>query len=141
MTRRFLLPGAIVCALVFVASQLVPYRVHNPPTTQAPAWNAPQTEALARRACFDCHSNEVEVPWHGHIAPVAWLVRYPVDEGRGAMNLSEMDRPQREAHEAGEEVEEGKMPPGYCLILHPGASLAEAEQQAPVAGLEATLGP
>ncbi|HHO49530.1 MAG TPA: cytochrome C [Deltaproteobacteria bacterium] len=138
--RRLLSASLAFLAVLFVVAQIVPYRVHNPPTTQGPTWDSPRTEALARRACFDCHSNESVVPWYGYIAPVAWLVRYHVDEARGAMNLSEMDLPQEEAHEAGEEVEEGHMPPGYYLTLHPGARLTEEERSALAAGLDATLG-
>lgn len=140
MTRRTLAALLSLFALVGLGIQLVPYRVHNPPVRAEPAWDSPQTRALADRACFDCHSNEVDVPWYGHIAPVAWLVRDHVDEGRAQLNFSEMDRPQEEAHEAAEVVEEGEMPPRYYLALHPEARLSEAEWQLLAAGLSATLG-
>ncbi len=112
MTPRHppLLHTALVTHAVLLALQAVPYRVHNPPVVQGPAWDSPETEALARRACFDCHSNEVRVPWYGKVAPSAWIVRNHVDEGRAALNFSEMHRPQHEAHEAGEKVEEGCLP-------------------------------
>lgn len=124
----------------FVAIQLVPIRVHNPPVVAGPAWDAPGTEELARRACFDCHSNEVKVPWYGHIAPVSWLVADHVSEGREQLNFSEMNREQEEAHEAGEKVSEGEMPPAYYTFLHPAARLTDDEKAALVRGLNATLG-
>ena len=140
MKRRLVLRSLLVLAALFVLIQLVPYRVHNPPVTQEPAWDSPRTEELARRACFDCHSNEVVTPWYGYVAPVAWVVRLHVDEGRAEMNLSEMDQPQKEAHEAGEEVAEGEMPPGYYRLTHSAARLSDAERRALTRGLDATLG-
>lgn len=46
--------------LAFIVMQAVPYgRDHaNPRVTGEPAWDSPQTRALAKKACFDCHSNE-----------------------------------------------------------------------------------
>lgn len=140
MTRRVVSSLLAVFVLLALGIQLVPYRVHNPPVRQEPAWDSAQTEALARRACYDCHSNEVKVPWYGHIAPASWLVRHHVDDARHALNFSEMDLPQEEAHEAGEEVEEGEMPPWYYAPLHPEARLTDAEWAQLAAGLDATLG-
>ncbi|MCA9566763.1 MAG: heme-binding domain-containing protein [Myxococcales bacterium] len=127
-------------AVLLVVAQLVPYRVENPPVEQGPAWDSPATEALARRACFDCHSHEVKVPWYGHIAPFAWLVNHHVIDGREHLNLSTMQVHQKHAHEAAEEVREEKMPPGYYLALHPEARLSAEERAQLAAGLAATLG-
>jgi len=125
---------------LLIAIQFVPYRVSNPAVVEGPQWDSPATEALARRACFDCHSNEVNVPWYGRVAPLAWLVRDHVDEGRSQLNFSEMHLRQEEAHEAGEEVAEGHMPPQYYLLLHPDARLGNAERRALQVGLDATFG-
>ncbi len=138
--KRTALGALALFAALFGGMQLVPYRVHNPEIRQEPEWNSPTTRALAKRACFDCHSNEVQVPWYGKVAPVAWIVRDHVDEARRALNFSEMDRPQEEAHEAGEEVREGEMPPWYYVRLHPEAQLTDAEWRQLAAGLDATLG-
>ncbi len=140
MIRKILKALAIVVPALFVVIQLVPYRVHNPPVVQEPKWDSPQTRALAQRACFDCHSNEVVVPWYGYIAPVSWLLRDHVDEGRAVLNFSEMNVAQPEAHEAGETILEGEMPPAYYGPLHPAAQLTPEEVRLLVAGLNATLG-
>jgi hypothetical protein len=57
----------------FLAIQLVPYgRDHtNPPGTGEPSWDTPATRALAKQACFDCHSNETEWPAYASVAPVS----------------------------------------------------------------------
>ncbi len=140
MTRRVLVPSLLLLLAVALLIQLIPYRVSNPPVTLEPAWANQRTQDLARVACFDCHSNEVVVPWYGHVAPVAWVLRHHVDEGRALLNFSEMDRRQEEAHESGEEVREGEMPPAYYTLMHPGARLTDAEKRELAAGLDATLG-
>ncbi|MFT7519953.1 MAG: mono/diheme cytochrome c family protein [Kiritimatiellia bacterium] len=140
MTRNILLASLGLLIAGLLAIQLVPYRPHNPVVRQGPVWDSAETEALARRACFDCHSNEVVVPWYGHVAPFSWAVRMHVDEARTMLNFSEMDRKQEEAHEAGEEVGEGEMPPLYYVLLHPEANLTDAERRQLEAGLIATLG-
>ena len=57
-----------------VVMQLVPYgRDHsNPPVTAEPNWDSPETRALFKRACFDCHSNETVWPWYAYVAPFSW---------------------------------------------------------------------
>jgi hypothetical protein len=137
--------SALAAALiVFVAAQAVPYgRDHsNPPITGEPDWATPKTRELMDRACFDCHSNEVEWPWYSNIAPMSWTVWKHVKDGRNKVNYSEFDRPQREADESFEEVEKGSMPPPYYTFggLHPDANLTDAEFSALLDGLRATPG-
>ena len=140
MPRPRLTITLTAAAAFTVAIQFIPYQAHNPPTRQEPTWDTPDTRALAKRACYDCHSNEVSVPWYGRIAPVSWVVRHHVDEGRAALNFSEMDRPQHEADEAAEEVAEGHMPPWYYTPMHSSAQLSAAERERLVRGLQRTLG-
>jgi hypothetical protein len=132
----------VVLSAVVLGMQLVPYgREHsNPPIAKEPAWDQPSTRELAARACFDCHSNQTQWPWYSHIAPLSWLVRSHVDEGRGELNFSEWNRSYEEASEAAEAVQEGEMPLTSYLLLHPSARLSEDEKQALVRGLKATLG-
>ena len=126
----------------FLAIQLVPYgRDHaNPPVSREPTWDAPETRALARRACFDCHSNETEWPAYASIAPVSWLVHRDVNEGRAVLNFSEWSRPQEEAKEASEEVREGGMPPVAYKLVHAHARLNAADRDRLKHGLARTLG-
>src|SRR5215831_3235209 len=92
---RWLIP-----ALVLI--QLIPFgREHtNPPVTQEPAWDSPGTRELAKRACFDCHSNETVWPWYSRVAPVSWLTQRDVNGGRRHVNFSEWNKPQRHAGHA-----------------------------------------
>lgn len=140
---RPVVSALLAAAVVSLAIQLIPYgRDHsNPPVVVEPAWDSAQTRQLVVRACFDCHSNEVEYPWYSAIAPMSWAVQLHVDRGRSELNYSEWDRQQREAHESAETVREGEMPPGYYTRLaNQQARLTDAEVRDLVAGLEATFG-
>ena len=125
-----------------LAIQLIPYGRHhtNPPINGEPAWDAPETRALARQACFDCHSNETTWPAYASIAPVSWLVQRDVDEGRAALNFSEWTRPQKEAKEAAKEMREGEMPPAAYKVIHAHARLSAADRDRLAQGLTQSLG-
>jgi len=134
---------AVLAVLVFglLVIQAVPYgRNHtNPPAQREPAWDSPQTRALAVRACYDCHSNETVWPWYSNIAPFSWLVQRDVDQGRHELNFSEWGRRQ-EGDDSAETVREGEMPPWFYTIAHPSARLSGDERAALIRGLEATFG-
>jgi mono/diheme cytochrome c family protein len=127
---------------VIVAMQLVPYgRDHtNPASGKEPEWDSPQTRELVVRACFDCHSNETRWPWYSNVAPVSWLLQHHVNEGREHLNFTEWDTPQKHAHEAAHEVEEGEMPMWSYLLLHGEAELSDTDKQALIRGLEGMFG-
>ncbi len=135
---RFTLLGLPVLLLVI---QLVPYgRAHsNPPPVKEPVWDRPATRELARRACFDCHSNHTKWPWYSHVAPVSWLVQHDVDDGRKHLNFSEWQKKYKHADDAPELVTEGAMPLGIYLWLHAGARLSAEERKALGEGLRATV--
>ena len=128
--------------VVFLALQLVPYgRDHvNPPRVNEPAWDSPATRALAKQACFDCHSNETEWPAYARIAPASWLVQHDVEEGRAVLNFSEWQRPQEKSADAVEELLEGEMPPLPYRLMHAHARLSDADRDRLARGLAKTLG-
>lgn len=124
---------------MFAALQLVPYgwRHSNPAGTSEPPWPSPSAERLARGACYDCHSNETDWPAYSYVAPMSWLVRRDVDNGREELNFSHWDRDDDEADDAAEAVAEGSMPPGRYTVLHSAARLTDEEERALMAALEA----
>ena len=141
---RFLL---VLCASILVmlpVIQAVPYgrAYSNPPITGEPQWSSPRTRELMARACFGCHSNEVEYPSYASVAPISWVVEAHVAEGREKVNYSEFDRRQRGADETIEVIQEGSMPPAYYTRFgrHPEAKLTSAELQELIDGLRATPG-
>ena len=133
--------AALALFALLIAVQLVPYghARTNPPVTMEPRWDSPETRDLARRACFDCHSNHTRWPAYARLAPVSWLIQHDVDEGRAALNFSEWDRPQKEAKDAAEEVREGEMPMAIYRLMHSSARLTDAERDRLARGLAATI--
>ena len=142
-SRRFWGRAGLGLVVAILAIQFVPYgRDHvNPPVHAEPAWDSPETRALAKRACFDCHSNETEWPTYSKLAPVSWLLQADVAGGRAVLNFSEWDRWQEEAKEAADEVLEGEMPLRMYQLMHAHARLTAADRERLARGLERTLGP
>jgi hypothetical protein len=129
--KRWLLRAAAVLAGLFVLIQLVPAGRSNPPATAPLAADA-EVEAVLRRACYDCHSNETVWPWYAYVAPVSWLVVHDVDEGRAELNFSHWGeyKPGKRmsaAEEVVEQAEQGEMPLAAYVRLHPEARLAPAD--------------
>jgi mono/diheme cytochrome c family protein len=140
--RKIFTKAVLAVAVLILAIQVVPYgRNHsNPPVQNEPPWDGAETRALARRACFDCHSNETVWPGYANIAPMSWLIQHDVVEGRERLNFSEWQRPQKEKQEAAKAVREGEMPPWTYTALHREARLSAEERSAFIRGLEATTG-
>ncbi len=138
MRNRILLPLLAIGVLI----QLVPFghQHTNPPVIQEPAWDSPQTRDLARRACFDCHSNETDWPWYSNVAPVSWLNQRDVNGGRRHLNFSEWNKPQKHAGRVVKEIQTGDMPLWFYLPMHPAARLSDAEKAALIAGFQKTPG-
>jgi cytochrome c551/c552 len=141
MKKKTILWIVIVIVVLGLLVQLVPLpaRGHNPAVVAEPNWDSPQTQALVKRACFDCHSNETVWPWYSYVAPVSWLIYNDVVEGRSRMNFSMWDTKSRPVNELVGEIEEGGMPPGKYLLMHPSARLTAAEKQQLITGITNSL--
>jgi hypothetical protein len=140
--RGFWLRAGLVLVLAFAGMQFVPYgRDHmNPPVTAEPRWDSPETRALAKQACFDCHSNETKWPLYSNVAPVSWLIQRDVSQGRAVLNFSEWQRLQEKAKQAADEVSEREMPLHMYQLMHAHARLTDAERAQLAGGLPRTLG-
>ena len=143
--RRFITGLAKTVAVflgLFLVMQLIPYgRAHsNPPVVAEPAWDSPRTRELAKRACFDCHSNETKWPDYASVAPLSWVMQHHVESGRDVMNFSEWNRPYILAAESGSQVVRREMPPRTYLMMHDHAKLTDDEREELARGLSLTLG-
>lgn len=164
MNWRRIVAGLIV---IFAAMQFVPVDKSHPPITDPIVFKNTDAELIARRSCYDCHSNENVWPWYGNIAPVSWVVANHVAEGRSVLNFSDIagtianggERGERgEAGEAGEAgeggaggsaadivdesaetINEGEMPPAYYLLTHPDAALSASDKATLIAGIKEAL--
>jgi hypothetical protein len=141
LTKPFiivLITGVVIFGLI----QLVPYGrdLTNPPVVSEPAWDSPQTRELAKRACFDCHSNETIWPWYSHIAPASWITYRDAVEARKEFNFSDwQNNPLNDPEEIAEVISEGEMPPWQYLLFHVPAKLSQVEKEQLINGLTNTL--
>ncbi|MBI1185460.1 cytochrome C [bacterium] len=93
--------------------------VENPPAEVAD---------IMQRACYDCHSNETKYPWYTNVAPVSWIIKNHINEGRHEMNFSEWgtytnSRRHHKLEECLEEVAKGEMPLRGYVVWHDEALL------------------
>ena len=136
--------AAATVMVIGLAIQAVPYgRSHaQGPVTGEPQWADADTRELMVRACFGCHSNQVEYPSYASVAPISWMVQSHIDEGREAVNYSEFATNPGDAEESFEVVKEGSMPPAYYTRfgLHPEARLTPEEMKTLLNGLQNTPG-
>ncbi len=145
--KKVLIGGIVlVIAGVLLLSVIALFLETNPPVVQEPAWDSPQTRALAVRACFDCHSNQTRWAWFTKLPFGSWLAVSDTLRGRAHLNFSEWGTPRRGeggegrgSREIQEVIEEGSMPPGTYLLLHPEAALSQTEKQQLVQGLQNSL--
>src|SRR5262245_49033509 len=124
---------------LFVAIQFVPYGWwhENPPVVEDAPWPDAESRQIARASCYSCHSNETDWPAYSYVAPMSWLVRRDVEEGRKKLNFSEWNRDAGEADKAVETIEDGSMPPRMYTLIHGDARLSHAEAQRLIDALEA----
>ena len=130
-----------VGAALFLLIQIIPIGPQrtNPPVVAEPKWDSPQTRALAKRACFDCHSNEIEWPWYSYIAPVSWLLADDVLNARATFNFSDWHVGDMSSAAMTAQINSGRMPLPQYRLMHPTARFTAAEKQQLIAGLTATL--
>lgn len=134
--------GVIAVAGMILIQLLPVWLIQTNQTVQAePAWDSPETRALARRACFDCHSNETVWPWYSRVAPVSWLVTRDVLSARSELNFSEWGAHggHERGDEAAEKVSSGEMPLPLYRLMHSDADLTLAEREQLADGLTRTL--
>ena len=74
---------------IFIALQLIPAKIDNPTTAKNLEIKVtPELMTIFKRSCYDCHSNEVVIPWYQTIAPASFFIKRHVDLGRKWLNFS-----------------------------------------------------
>jgi hypothetical protein len=126
---------------IFLVMQAIPYgRTHtNPRVIREPSWDSPRTRELAKRACFDCHSNETHWPWYANVAPFSWVVQKDVEDARDVINFSAWNVEFPLAPTSASSVLTGNMPPVKYRMAHPEANLTAQETQELAHGLDVTI--
>ena len=74
---------------IFTLGQLIQVDIKNEITPKKLEIKAPpKIMAIFKRSCYDCHSNEVSIPWYSSIAPISWYIADHVKLGRKWLNFS-----------------------------------------------------
>jgi len=149
--RRLIVGFIVLIALI----QFVPTQHSNPPAADPVVFADPNAEAIARRACYDCHSNQTVWPWYAYIAPFSWYTINHVAEGRAQLNFSDVaatltqaragdeDGEQTStaelAEESAETINKNEMPPAYYTLIHKDAILSATDKEALIAGINQAL--
>lgn len=129
-------PGGVL-AVALAAIQLVPYGWwhENPPVVQDAPWPNAEAAEIARTSCYSCHSNETDWPLYSYVAPMSWLVRSDVENGRDELNFSERGDDGNEARDAIDMILQGTMPPARYTRIHRDARLTADERDTLIAAL------
>jgi hypothetical protein len=121
----------LVVDIGFIAMQFKTIERTNP-DPKGTQGVTPKVDAILRRSCYDCHSNEVRWPWYSYIAPISWTIEKHVIDGRRHLNFSTLHllEPKRQIHKLDEVIDEisaGSMPIEDYLKVHEDAELTDAE--------------
>ena len=78
-----------IVTIIFIGLQFIPAKIENPKTDQNLEIKvSSELMSIFKRSCYDCHSNEVVVPWYQNIAPGSFFIKRHVDLGRKWLNFS-----------------------------------------------------
>ena len=82
----------LIFLIIFVLMQFIrPSKVNEDVDKRLELKASPEIETIFRKACYDCHSNEVNYPFYADIAPFSWVVSNHVNEGVKALNFSKWE--------------------------------------------------
>ena len=108
-------------------------------------YNTPENvQAILKKACYDCHSNNTVYPWYSHIQPVGFWLNHHVNEGKEELNFSEFDTyEKKKAVKKMEKVissqEKNWMPLSSYTLIHKDAILSSDEKKAVIDWSESVL--
>ncbi len=111
--------------LSFIGIQFIRPELRYPPVhadLQAPE----PVKQILRTSCYNCHSNETQLPWFDKIVPAYWLVVKDVNDGREHLNFSDFNAMPAAVqksflYESVTQIQLGAMPPRNYTLVHPDA--------------------
>ncbi|MDX1936780.1 MAG: heme-binding domain-containing protein [Flavihumibacter sp.] len=129
---------ALALLIIFVVMQF--FRPAKNTSTVAAAaniaskYNTPDNvQAVLKKACNDCHSNNTTYPWYAAVQPVGWWLDHHVDEGKQELNLDDflnygLRKQYHKLEEIIEQVKTGEMPLNSYTWTHKDAILTMEEK-------------
>ena len=131
--------GFVFCGVLSLFLPAPPNPASSPALSiQAKLVVPAETQALLKRACYDCHSNETKWPAYSRLWPASALIYSDVSKGRAQMNFSDWPS-SNDPHEARRAtglltaacaaMQSGLMPRRQYLLLHPDARISKEDAQ------------
>lgn len=129
----------LLLVIVFAVMQMIQIDVAIPEDLSSKVdfiekYNPPKEIAqLINDGCYDCHSYHTEYKWYMHIAPVSWLTKGHVKDGRKHLNFSDWDaydlkKKIHKLEECHEEMESFEMPIQGYVSMHDEAAFTEDQR-------------
>ncbi len=136
MARSTKIILAVVVLLVLIQLYPVDKSIPKYDTSQGflQVYDPPEdVKQILQNACFDCHSYQTQWPWYSRIAPVSWIIKHHVSEGRDYFNFDTWGQltPKKQRHiteEMYDEIEEREMPLTGYVWMHKEADLSASER-------------
>jgi hypothetical protein len=104
------------------------------PTDVSKIYNVPENvQAILKRSCYDCHSNNTIYPWYSWIQPAGWWLASHIKRGKEELNFSEFgtysSRKQRsKLFSITKSVEDGTMPLPSYILMHTNLKLSKEDK-------------
>jgi len=114
----------------FILIQFIPITKDNPQFSKdSEIITSKKVKAILKKACYDCHSNEVKYSIYSYIAPMSWSIRSHIKHGRMALNFStwkEMNPKYRDKRidKMKSQIDKNLMPLSSYLLFHEEALLS-----------------
>ncbi|MBB6240461.1 hypothetical protein HDC90_005138 [Pedobacter sp. AK013] len=90
-------------------------------------------QEILKKACYDCHSNNTNYPWHTNIQPLHWFMTYHIQSGKEELNFNEFSsyttrRQQSKLRSIENSLKDGTMPLSSYTLIHRNAILNKTEK-------------
>ena len=123
----------VVFLVVLILIQFFQPRIDSPPII-ADLEAETEIKAIFIKSCYDCHSNQLNLPWYTKVMPIGWIISNDIAEARRELNFSvwgdyEARRKVRKLNEMKEEIEADNMPLPSYLFMHGEAELTESDKK------------
>jgi hypothetical protein len=122
----------LIVLAILIGLQFVPSNITNPKTDKDLEIKvSDEIKSIFKRSCYDCHSNEVIIPWYSKIAPASLFINGHVDLGRKWLNFSTWENyNEKEKDDKLKEIFRtvyAAMPLPSYILLHKDAKLTKDE--------------
>jgi len=79
----------LIVLVILIGLQFIPSEIQNKEVDRNIEIKAPEhIMSIFKRSCYDCHSDEVKIPWYASVAPISFTIKRHVDLGRQWLNFS-----------------------------------------------------